>query len=340
MKKIYTTLFLSCWFALAMAQPTITTNEIPTAGTAWTTANDTLYITSMLPGGANQTWDYSGLMNYFIDTVGFGASAGTPYASNYPASNLASYDQASGSWSYFTSNSTGLYFDGLVDPTLGTVNLTPALLYVPVPFTYGNTRTSTSGFQIDTLFGTTNARINFDLQSQFEADGYGTVILPNGTHNNVLRVKITNLNTTTVSAEIIPGSGIYTPVNTSTSQSTDYRFFEAGAAISFILDIQADSLGTTTESSAYLYQSGPTAVTSVVNNNSIMPYPNPSSGSVVLPYVEIPFSALEVVGMDGRRYSVSAYPTSQGVRLDVSSLVNGMYHFTCGNRSGRFTVQH
>jgi hypothetical protein len=313
---------------------------LPIAGLAWTTANDTTYVTSVLPGGANVTWDYSGLLNLYIDTVGFRVAAGTPYASTFPNSNLASYDPASGAWTYVTTNSSGLYFDGFNEATLGTLTFNPPQLVAPVPFTYGSTRTSTSGFTIDTLYGGQNIRVEVSTQGQFEADGYGTVILPTGTFNNVLRVKNTSLSTNTISIGTnLFGTIVYTPVSSSQSQSTTYSHYQEGASASFILDIDADSLGLTTNSSSYLLQSVVLSSSEVTESREVSVYPNPAGNSLIIQGAGRERSVM-VFGLDGKIVSLPV--TSQGVdgSIDVTNLSDGLYFFTVGKRVGKFTVQH
>lgn len=339
MKSIKLLFFALLLSASVFAQPTITTAELPIAGLAWTTANDSAYFTPVLPGGANVTWDYSGLLNSYIDTVGFRASAGTPYASSFPTSNLAAYDPASGAWTYVTTNSTGLYFDGFTEPTFGTLNFSTPQLVVPVPFSFGSTRTNNSGFTVDTNLNGTNIRFEIAIQSQFEGDGYGTVILPTGNYNNVLRVKTTTLSTNTISTELVPGTGIYIPVSTSQSQSTTFSHYQEGATASFILDIDADSLGLTTNSSSYLLQSVVLSTPELSESREATVYPNPASNSLLIEGVGFEKS-ITVYGIDGKIVSLSVTPSGVDGRVDVSNLSNGLYFFTAGKRAGKFTVQH
>lgn len=326
--------------ATVFAQPTITTAELPVASLAWTTANDSAYITSVLPGGANVTWNYSGLLNQYLDTVGFRSAVGTPYASSFPNSNLAAYDPASGAWTYVITNSSGLYFDGFNEPTLGQFQLNPPQLVAPVPFTFGDTRTSTSGFTIDTIYSGQYVRFEVSIQTEFEADGYGTVILPTGTFNNVLRVKSTDLSTNTVSIGTnILGTIIYTPISTSQSQSTTFSHYQEGVSAAFILDIEADSLGATTNSSSYLLQSIILSAPETIADRTLTTYPNPAGNTLVIQGAASARS-VTVVGLDGKRVVLPVAVQGDDARIDVSNLADGLYFFTVGSRAGKFTVHH
>lgn len=340
MKKNLLLFVCSLFSVVAMAQPTITTAELPIAGLAWTTANDTNYFTNVLPGGANVTWDYSGLQNQYLDTVGFQVAAGTPYAATFPTSNLAAFDPASGGWSYITSDATGFYFNGFTEPTIGLIQLNPPQLVAPVPFTFGDIRTSTSGFTIDTLFNGQYLRFEVTVQSEFEADGYGTVLLPTGTFNNVLRVKSTDLSTNVVSIGTnILGTIVYAPISTSQSQSTTFSHYQQGASASFILDIDADSLGSITNSSSYLLQSVILSAPEIDNGRTTGVFPNPAADAIIIQGAGNEQS-MTVYGLDGKNVVISLVPQGRDARADVSQLANGLYFFTVGKRAGKFTVQH
>jgi hypothetical protein len=238
-----------------------------------------------------------------------------------------------------TTNSTGLYFDGFTEPTFGILNFSTPQLVVPVPFSFGSTRTNNSGFTVDTNLNGTNIRFEIAIQSQFEGDGYGTVILPTGNYNNVLRVKTTTLSTNTISTELVPGTGIYIPVSTSQSQSTTFSHYQEGATASFILDIDADSLGLTTNSSSYLLQSVVLSTPELSESREATVYPNPASNSLLIEGVGFEKS-ITVYGIDGKIVSLSVTPSGVDGRVDVSNLSNGLYFFTAGKRAGKFTVQH
>src|SRR5438477_10695634 len=111
MKKIYSIIFFLLPF-LALAQPTITQSDFATPGHAWVDGTDTTYSNAITAGGANQTWDYTSLLNQRQDTNAFATVASTPYAALFSSSNLAAYASGSTDWGYYTTNSSGWYLDG------------------------------------------------------------------------------------------------------------------------------------------------------------------------------------------------------------------------------------
>ncbi|MFM2206758.1 MAG: hypothetical protein RL213_733 [Bacteroidota bacterium] len=332
---------LSCLSLTAMAQPTITTSELPVAGTAWITANDTTYLSAILPGGANANWNYSGLQNHGTDTVVFQSAVGTPYAGDFPGANLASYDAASGGWTYFSTNSSGIYLNGAYDPTFGPVTFNPTSLFCPVPFTYNDTRTNNNGLQIIFNNAGTNIRITINSQVNFLADGYGSLTTPAGNYNNVLRVRATDLSTNTIEAELIAGSGIFIPVSTSQSQTTTFRHYRTGTTNSFLLEVTGDSLGTYATGASYLYSTNVGIDEIAGSRASVQPYPNPAYSTVSFP-VPVPqdVTAVEVVSMDGRSVRIPVSVSGQRVSFSTDALSNGIYQFRFGTLSGKMTVQH
>jgi hypothetical protein len=322
------------------AQPTITTAELPIAGTGWVTANDTSYLSAILPGGANANWNYAGLQNHGTDTTLFLSAAGTPYENDFPGSNLV-IDDGSGGWTYFTANSSGLSANGTYDPSFGVVNLTPPSIYCPVPFTFNDTRSATSSAQIDVDSGGTNLRINLSIQSTLLADGYGSLTLPNRTYTNVLRIKSTDLTTFTISIELIAGTGIYVPVNSFTSQSTNFRHYRTGSIHSLLLEVNGDSLGTYATGASYLYSTNVSVDELGAGSLSVQPYPNPSSGgylTIPLP-VKTEATFAEITSLDGRTVTVPVNNLSDRALLFTDALANGIYIFRIGTLSGRFSIQ-
>ncbi|MFM7218169.1 MAG: hypothetical protein ACKO1U_09140 [Bacteroidota bacterium] len=339
MKRFLPILLLSISLMAANAQPTITTAQLPIAGLAWTTANDTNYFASIPAGGANVTWDYTGLLNQYLDTLGFTSATGTPYAGSFPTSNLAAYDAPNLTWGYYTTNNSGFYQDGFVDANGSVFALNNGALFVPVPFTYGNTRTSSTGFTIDTSLSGTNLRITIAVTSDFLADGYGTLLLPNSSYSDVLRVKGTDLTTTTVAAEAFPGTGIYVNVSTSQSQTTSFRYYTQSQA-SFVLDIEADSLGTTSNSSSYLVQSVILSAPTAEAGAALSVSPNPADNFVTITITDSGVRSIALYSLDGRSFNLPLLGMGAEKRLDTGNLPEGLYFFKAGMSVGKFVVKH
>ncbi len=321
---------------------TITTADIPTVGLAWITANDSTYTQAIPAGGMSQVWDYSTLQNLLNDTSGFIAAAGTPYASAFSTSNLAGYDQASGTYSYFTSNSSGLYVDGIANAT-SVFHYGVSSLYIPVPFSYNDVRNSYSRIQIDTVYMGTPGRLIFRTNSTFTADGTGNLTLPSGQFNNVLRIRETALSYDSILADI--GGGIFIPISTTASQVTRYSFLMPGNAVALLLGLEADSLGQFATSSSYFTGAFVNGVPILPKAKSVSTYPNPSNSTVNLDLTSLSdVTLIEIFDMKGNLI-LNITPNSNGVTsFSALNLANGTYHYSViGKNSkniGSFQIQH
>ena len=340
MKKIYFTLLMLIPF-LGKAQ-TITTADIPTPGLAWITGNDSTYTQAIPAGGTSQVWDYSTLQNLENDTIGFISAAGTPYASLFPTSNLAGYDQASGTYSYFTSNSSGLYVDGIANAST-LFQYDQSSLYIPVPFSYNDVRNATSLIQIDTVYTGAAVRLIYRTNSTFTADGSGNLTLPSGQFNNVLRIRETAISYDSILTDI--GGGIYIPISTSISQVTRYTFLMPGNAVALLLGLEADSLGQFATSSSYFTGAYVNSVPTLPKGKSVSTYPNPASSSVNLDLAAInDVNLIEIYDTKGNLV-LNITPNSSGITtFSALNLANGIYHFVVigknSKNTGSFQIQH
>jgi hypothetical protein len=342
MKKIYSLILLFFPF-ISLAQPTITQSDLPVAGLVFVMGTDTGYAASITAGGPNQTWDYTGLQNLQNDTSGFMSANGTPYASMFPGSTLASYDINADQWYYFTAGTSGFYVDGFASAGTGVFRLTPGQLFAPVPFTYGNTRNNTARIQIDSVVSGINYRFIESIASSFTADGFGTLNLPSGNYTNTLRVKNTEITTDSILVDLL-GIGIYSLVSATSTQATHYKWFHNGTA-GYLLGIDADSLGTTATYSEYLTQytvlsaNGPKP-----DQSSLLSYPNPANKMVYLMNVEEAEATIIVTNAIGNEMEQKTIAGKERIEINVENYSPGIYQLTIlssGNKkNSRFTVQH
>ncbi|MCX6291973.1 MAG: T9SS type A sorting domain-containing protein [Bacteroidetes bacterium] len=350
MKKIYllTSLILPL---MAAAQPTVTQSDLPVAGLAFIMGTDTGYSAAITPGGANQSWNYSTLADVRDDTSGFISSAGTPYLSTFPTSNLAANNPLNNTWYYYTSDSSGFYVNGIAgpgSPTGGVVIISPAQLYAPVPFTYNDTRNNISRVVVDTVYSGFNAQFVLNFNETFLADGFGTLTTPTGFYSSVLRIKITTLQID--SAYWDPFStGTYSPVPSAffspiIHQSTFYRWVQDQQP-AYVLGIGADSLGTTANYSEYL-----TSYVILSNQDhaaqqhTMLVYPNPANENICFRNTSNGEAILSIRNFLGQEMENRMIGHDKPVSVDVSKYANGIYSYSVvtgrEKKSGTFSVQH
>lgn len=182
MKKqllLFTILFIS---AGLMAQPVLNSNEMLPPGSSmhFKYIQNLNSIDTSLQG-PNQTWNFSGLIQDMTIpelNVQIATPAQTPYGALFPTANYAYIESPTTAYRYFNLSNTkmervGSYYSGpntFNDPQ--TEYIFPLQLGVTNMDTWDNTNSSFGG--------------NYDLVCL----GYGTLILPNATYNDVLMVRV------------------------------------------------------------------------------------------------------------------------------------------------------
>lgn len=303
---------LLCLPRLLAAQPTITICENFSIGMVMRFQNcDTNVFTGN--GGANQTWNFSTLSNLpAIDTQWIVSPASTTHASLFPAANIVEKNSM-GTFVYSNNSIDSNHMVGFLDTTSGlTIIYRDPMLFLFRPIHYGDIDTN--------IFTDTFSSGGYDFRgsgiSIIHADGYGTLLLPNGTYNNVLRVKITHMEDDTLVNFSTPG----------TSTTVTYAWFDSSHS-SALLKIDSTNVPGFyyNKSVKYLLQDS----TSAVGKNNIEKrfqlYPNPVSE-------QFTFSAndkgeLIISDQFGRvikTVSINEYKTN----ISTHNLAPGIYYVT------------
>jgi hypothetical protein len=330
-----------CSFSFAQ---TIDQSDLPFAGMGWTSGVDSTYNAPVPPGGTGQTWDYSGLQYDYVDTSGFINAAGTPYAGNFPSANLASHDNQTNDWSYFTNSSTGFYVNGFVTGAAPFI-ISPPQMYIPVPFSYADMQTNISRVEIDTLVQGFNAKIIINFHADFEADGSGSLITPTATYPSTLRVKETMLETDSFLIDYL-GNGSYTLVSAQQHQNSNFRWYTHGAVANYILGINADSLGTTATGSDYLMQWAMLGINDPASAQSVNVYPDPATENITITTGTSPINSFEIYNIVGEKVQHQENNSfgQTEFKLDVSNWIPGIYFYNIQtgstNMQGKFSVLH
>jgi len=119
MKKLSLFIFAISLFAAASAQITITSNDLADVGDSIQLAYVDTIPSGFSPGpsGANQHWDFSGLVSDTMTWLYFLDPDSTPYGESFPSSNIAAQGLIEGliddAWAYGTKNSFVFQIDGV-----------------------------------------------------------------------------------------------------------------------------------------------------------------------------------------------------------------------------------
>lgn len=276
MKKAFCLLLLGLLSQAVFAQPVITSADLLSVGDIVIT--QPVVSTTFNPGaaGANQTWDFSALVaDGTADTTFYISPAGTPYAANYPSSNIVAFFEGN-AYSYYQTAGGKLFYYGETDPTTTLVLTDPATYFIS-PATYGT-------YLLDTIAGSiSSGPLSGSVSGQvfFEGDGYGTLLLPTGPLTDVLRIK-----TTTVALATVPFLG------TLTDSVFNYSWYKLGyksPVLEMIEDTQWAN-GMVVDQTRYFnyYLSLTTGTKAPVTAPSIRVFPNPADDWVRVEGLEKP----------------------------------------------------
>jgi len=169
-------------------QPTITNSVIPFVGSASTYRIFDAVNTMPGDSGANVTWDYSDLTATGTAIFDYKDPATMPAGTTYPSANLG-VDQSGDPQIYLLKDNqqysaVGILFSGITEDY---TNNPKELLRFPI--TYADQYTDS--FEGTTTVGTITANRNGNIT--IVGDGYGDLLLPYATFQNVLRIRTVSI---------------------------------------------------------------------------------------------------------------------------------------------------
>jgi hypothetical protein len=315
-KKMKRTLLSACIamtsFA-AFAQPTLTAaSNAPVAGDKFVAHNfDTTGIT-WGASGASATWNFGSVTTASTDTNTFMSCASTPYCDSFAGANLASFD--GGDYTYIITSASAITAIGGHSDT-NYIHFVDPKVFMKFPFTYNNIFVDTS---IVPLFGTAQMRY---IDSNF-ADAYGTLTLPTGTYNNVLRVHTKTVQTITIGGM---------PFSSGATES--YAWYATGFHSPLAM-LDVDTVGTGTpyinKARYYTSASGSTGVREdIVTASDLDIYPNPAGNEAQLHFTLKNEAGSSIVVMDMTGKAVMTINDCKAgantVSINTAALANGNY---------------
>ncbi len=243
MKKVISQIIFLLVFSCNLnAQITITESDVPMIGDvqAAIEADVTPGISIGSPG-ANQTYDFSGLIGIDTTISEFISPTGTPGENSFPTATLAV--ESGGDISYLEINSTATLFLGVSVDTSGMGDYfdlvyDPSIKFIELPTTYGTSYMDESGFSITadgSDLGFDSIRIISREVKNVNFDGYGTVITPLGSFDGLREEAITTSYDTSQAYLF----GIWQTLLTDMSIDTSYNWYSKDSkGILVSVDIQ------------------------------------------------------------------------------------------------------
>ncbi len=318
----------------AVAQPTLDPSCAPAAGSSYTfVLADLLNLSGQ---GAGQVWDATGAFITGNDAVDFVALGSSVAGASFPTADVV--QTSAGNETFIDVASDGLYTIGSYNPNLPITSVyTNAYQFLQFPCTLGTTWTDTYGGSY-TFSGITYLQTG---SGTYEATGYGTLQLPWGNLDNVLRIdgsetysESGNGNSyvynSTFSYYYKPGIGIYVARNI--DASAELNGVPQGTQQLFLF-LDQNSIGINERSAMTI---------------GLEAFPNPAQDQLTLLFTAEGSLSLDVMDGEGRvvlRRSLER--SGAGLfreQLDVSGLSAGLYTALVSGTDGqlgmtRFLVQ-
>lgn len=344
--KLFMTI-LSFMTINVFSQITVTDNDIIDSGDMIYEALDSISGTSIQVGsaGAGQIWDFSNLQQNEVRTIEYLDPISTPFASIHPTSNICTNED--GEYQYFKKSLTSVEIVGVDDQeVLNPVVILPLPLTYPMQFSTGQVvvvdESVENAFVSDSLapFMTLGAAHTVDsvnvqliVETDFNVDGYGDIILPMGTFP-ALRLSLININiqnfylycTDTI---LGTGSGWYPAPQQlfPSGTETDYAFqwWSNDPLVKFALvNIEVDEFGNNDGDIQFLTNN----MTSVGENNDLYfsIFPVPATYNLTIESSENTIADLILRDINGKLVLENQFNNSTILSLD--GIAKGSYYLT------------
>jgi hypothetical protein len=297
-----------------MAQPTLTaaSNNLQVGDQflSYQTRIDVPEFTTAALAGANQTWNFSTLVSLVTQQVAVLSRAAAPNPTSMPAANMVV--KVGDEYAYYENNGTSLKEYGAYEATQNySLENTDPAYKLRFPFTFNNTFSDTYNGSAN-LGGTVLPRVGTVTVT---AEGYGTLITPGGTYQNVLKVKTNEVSN--------PGT-LYS------ENSVTYDWFLPGVHFPVLRMARRITLLGTVHTGFFLSQALGTKEDLAAKLN-LQVYPNPATSVVK---VQFQNSGSELVKLTlhnilGQQISEVPYQKSasaaQTVEIQVADYPKGVY---------------
>jgi hypothetical protein len=316
MKKIYIIAFSFIISFAVTAQPAFTTANFPSAGAIDTYAQTnapSFYIFFESETGPNYTWDFS--TNYFYSQPNYTYYYRVPNQglyTNFPAgSNLEE-----GSNLLSVANLYEMVNDTLYQTRWGTTpqqgtNMNPKTQWLTFPLNYG-----------DSIY-VHSPQTNFSHNHSYKYDGYGTVQLPWGTYNNLMRIHYITRDSSTI------GTVTY----------SEYHWYKPSGGMPVVRAVTT----TIADSVSHIYtiyankSMSSTDVKKVNPAENISVYPNPATETLFISLEEHTSRQLIITDLTGRKLISRSL---NGVKNEISleTLSSGLYMLSLYDENGRIVA--
>ncbi|MBW7866943.1 MAG: T9SS type A sorting domain-containing protein [Brumimicrobium sp.] len=333
--SIYLTLTLFIIQTSVWAQPILTkANNGYEIGSQVTYSVVTSYTGNEGPSGANQVWDFSNLGEDYSDISSYINPSSTPYSSDFPNANVAETRSSSDNIVYYKVTDDDIQLHG----TMGTVSgmnvkysysIPEKMIFYPI--TYGDSQTQNWNATVE--YQGQPYTSNRTGSTEISADGYGTLKLPSGTYNNVIRILVSQEYTDEV---IYQG----TPIQVIDYFVDTYYWYQATSKERLMAYSYINVIGSGTQTNIE-YNKNPTTTSIELNNSTLNAtiFPNPTSDKLNIHVENQKVQSIELINTLGVVITneLPTPSTDNNYVIDVRDYEKGIYWLRVQTEGENFT---
>ena len=334
MKKLFTCLLLLVWTQHSKSQITINASDVPGVGYQIFTTYDVAPNPSINggPGGANQTWDFSGLIPSGTDTIDITSPVWTPNGSSFPDANLA-YVLPGESFFYAELNSSGLYLMGLDGDLFGNgtntqIFMNPSYQRLSFPLTMNTSFNVHSKNELKYGIAPGDSElVTLTAIGNTIVDSWGTLTLPTGAFD-VLRL---NESLVEYDSAWTYSGGIWSldMVYIDTAY-TYYWFTNADAGGGWpIVEFGYDPADNSPNGGIdFLFS--PSTMTNIADEpkaNTVLAYPNPATHYITFNPLPKNATLIDVFDLTGKEVLSQNVHAGEPITMDLKEIPDGMYYY-------------
>ncbi len=332
MKQLFTIFVAILTTITCYSQPSLTSALLPEPNDFFIFQPSDTGLVSPGAAGANQSWDFSGLsVHYNPQSTQYWNPTATSYGGDFPSATVAKEDLSiQGEYIFMENSATELKILGNASAQRSLVYTDQHTLFT-FPFTYNSSITDNFAGTVTYMSLTLNRAGNTSISG----DGYGTLILPNNTFTNILRVKTVEHYTDEYVGQLVRTFDIIKHEWYDGIHKMPLLFIEEVAS-------KMDTSAQPTLKKVFLssYAAG---INSPVINNEINIYPNPVEDICHLSFVltektNMKISVINLMGQKLIEYPEKIYMSGiYNENLNLENLAKGTYFLQI--KSNEKTIQ-
>jgi len=331
MKQLFTILVAILTTITCYSQPSLTSALSPEINDFYIYQPSDTGLVSPGIGGANQSWDFSGIsVHYNPQSVQYWNPTTPGFGGDFPSATVAEEVlSAQGEYTYLENSNTELKILGTASAQKTIVYSDPHML-LTFPFTYNSSITDSYAGTVTYMSQVLNRAGNTSING----DGYGTLILPNNTFTNILRVKTVEHYTDDYVGQLVK-----------TYDIIKHEWYDGIHKMPLLLiEEVASKVDTMSQILKKVFLSSYAAgINSPVINNEINIYPNPVEDICHLSFVltektNIKISVINLMGQKLIEYPEKIYMSGiYNENINLKNLAKGTYFLQI--KSNEKTIQ-